>query len=71
MLNKLHSVLAPYITIPSPKRRTSKRNKGLLKKAKKGSRKLKAIQNLLFKSGVAGSNKEFKVESYYKEEEDV
>ena len=71
MLNKLHSVLAPYITIPSPKRRTFKRNKGLLKKVKKGGRKLKAIRNPLLKSSIAGSNKEFKVESYYKEEKDV
>jgi len=64
-------VLAPYITIPSPKRRTSKRNKGLLKKAKKGGRKSEAIRNLLFKGGAAGGNKEFKVESYYKKEEDI
>ena len=64
-------VLAPYITIPSPKRRTSKYNKGLLKKAKKGGGKSEAIWNLLLKSGAAGSNKEFKIKSYYKEEEDV
>ena len=64
-------VLAPYITIPSPKRRTSKRNKGLLKKAKKGGRKSEAIRNPLLKGGVAGGDEEFKVESRYKEEEDV
>ena len=64
-------VLTPYITIPFPKRRTSKYNKGLLKKVKKGGRKSKAIRNLLLKSGIAGGDKEFKVKSYYKEEEDV
>ena len=64
-------VLAPYITIPSLKRRTSKYNKGLLKKAKKGGGKLKAIWNPLLKGSITGSNKEFKVKSYYKEEEDV
>ena len=64
-------VLAPYITIPSPKRRTSKRNKGLLKKAKKGGGKSEAIRNPLLKGSIAGSDKEFKVESRYKEEEDI
>ena len=64
-------VLAPYIIIPSLKRRTFKRNKGLLKKVKKGGGKLEAIWNPLLKSGMAGSDEEFKIESRYKEEEDI
>ena len=71
MLDELHLVLAPYITIPSFKRRTSKYNKGLLKKAKKGGGKSEAIRNPLLEGGAAGGDEEFEVESRYEEEEDV